>query len=448
MSGCSPWTFLLGALIPVSSSWSLPPPSFVRPVLPVARSLSSRLHGGVGVAESYSWTEEQFEIEVTLAVPAGTSAKDVEFKCASESLDLRLRGGADGGARVLLDGARRTRGKICVDGTFWSLEGAGPDRAVTVALEKHFVPASREGGLQTFDALTDFDWGGLYPDDEAEVSHRKYDVAEDLDVREYAAKLGVDIDNIDMSKVNRTMFGAGLDEEGAAGAGEEEGAGSHFNITQATLEQLTRVGLAKEVVRQGDGTEYEMGADGRLNDERTFSMLGKDVSDDELREAGIAGGRPGGGVPAMFTEQSVPVEEAPGYRSSFDAGPAAGAGIIEDEIVETELTAEHDGAEDMADIPDAADEAGTVGTAKAAPAATGDAPRAAAPTDGSTEAEASANRGATVAAGAAAPADPIDMLTVVKLKQILKAQGLKVGGTKQILRERLRAHVSTLLQEE
>jgi hypothetical protein len=95
-----------------------------------------------------------------------------------------------------------------------------------------------------------------------------------------------------MSKVNRTMFGAGLDEEGAAGAGEEgstahDNAGSHFNITQATLEQLTRVGLAKEVVRQGDGTEYEMGTDGRLNDERTFSMLGKDVSDDELREAGF-----------------------------------------------------------------------------------------------------------------------------------------------------------------
>lgn len=183
-------------------------------------SKTSSLYSGVGVANAYSWNEEQFEIEVKLSVPARTSAKDVKFKCSSESIDLRLANCVDNegntSEKVLLDGSRRTRGKICVDGTFWSIEG-NPDmeREIIVTIEKLFVPTSSEAGMQTFDTLTDFDWGGLYPNDEEEVSHRNYDEAQELNVREYAAKLGVDIDNIDMSKVNKTMFGAGLGNEGA-----------------------------------------------------------------------------------------------------------------------------------------------------------------------------------------------------------------------------------------
>ena len=130
---------------------------------------------------------------------------------------------------------QRTCGKVCVDRIFWSLEGTGPDRAVRVTLEKHFLPASREGRLQNVDALTGFDWNRLYPVNKAEVLHQKYDMVEDLHVREYAVKLGVDIDNINMSKVNRTLFGAVLDKEGATGAGKDESAGSHFNITQTAL---------------------------------------------------------------------------------------------------------------------------------------------------------------------------------------------------------------------
>ena len=42
--------------------------------------------------------------------------------------------------------------------------------------------------------------------------------------------------------------------------------------------------------------------------------------------------------------------------------------------------------------------------------------------------------------------DPIDLLTVRKLKEILKSQGLKVSGNKKELQDRLRAQVNSLLQ--
>mmetsp|Transcript_7891 Transcript_7891/g.14274 ORF Transcript_7891/g.14274 Transcript_7891/m.14274 type:complete len:479 (-) Transcript_7891:59-1495(-) len=469
--------FLLGALLSASWSWlntlafssSLPNNPFIRSSV-VEPSRTSSLYDGVGVADTYSWNEEQFELEVKLTVPAGTSAKDVKFKCSSESIDLRLLNGASNdddddsnskGERLLLDGSRRTRGKICADGTFWSIEG-NPDkeREITITIEKLFLPASSGSGTETFDAVTDFDWGGLYPNDEEEVSHRKYDEAEELNVREYAAKLGVDIDNIDMSKVNKTMFGSGLGDEAessldglddvAEGGNGDDGNtvqnkndGFRFNITQATLDQLTKSGLAKEVLQQGDGTEYELGSDGSLDEERKFSMLGKEVSEDELREAGIMGGNGGSnvGVPAMFAERSLPVEEAPGYQKTYDAGNSLGDGIIESEIVESEITSDNDdidiisGTAEKLDCAVEVDEQHEESTADSA-------------LEADLYNEKSEEIADKVSSNDDEPMDPIDMLTVVKLKDILRAQGLKVSGTKQILRDRLRNHVNTLLQEE
>ena len=52
-------------------------------------------------------------------------------------------------------------------------------------------------------------------------------------------------------------------------------------------------------------------------------------------------------------------------------------------------------------------------------------------------------KGADAAAGAT---DPIDQLTVKRLREILKSQGLKVGGSKKELQERLRRQVNSLLQ--
>jgi len=406
-------------------------------------SSSSALNAGVGVASSYSWKEEQFEIELTISVPPQTSAKNIKFKCSSDAIDLRLKNtDADADAeeeKILLDGKRKMRGKICVDGTFWSIadapisskaavaDGEKRSREITIAIEKHFVPVSTIGGQQTYDTATDFDWGGIYPNDEEEVTHRQYDEPEELDVREYAAKLGVDIDNLDMSKVDKTMFGAGLSggnnpldgsEDGEDNQGNEVSNnkknknGFHFDIEQATLDQLTRSGLAKEIVQQADGSEYN------LDDETEFSMLGKDILAEELREAGIvSGSRPvGSSVPDFWQKASVPVEEVNGFEQTYEDG------IIEQDIVEREGRDDELINGSSNDNENAATES-TLQTASL--------------DEDKKEEKQETNEG-----------DPIDSLTVVKLKEVLKAQGLKTSGTKQVLRDRLRKHVEALLQEE
>jgi len=402
---------------------------------------------------------------VTIPVPPKTSAKNIKFKCSSEGIDLRLNNNNNNNGeeeeedQILLDGTRKMRGKICVDGTFWSIadaatttssskvdgENISNPREITISIEKHFVPASTVGGQQTFDAVTDFDWGGIYPNDEEEVTHRTYDEPEELNVREYAAKLGVDIDNLDMSKVDKTMFGAGLSgendplddvEEGQGGATPSSSSsgnanekkknkkGLHFDIEQATLDQLTRSGLAKEIVQQGDGTEYN------LDDETEFSMLGKDILAEELREAGIVttGSSSSPTVPDVWQESSVPVEEVPGYQKTYDVVGDDG-GIIVGDIVETEVVAEDDSSndddsddEESVDLPKGELKSASVGGEQ--------------------------KEKEEVKAADSKETDPIDKLTVVKLKEILKAQGLKQSGTKQILRDRLRNHVDTLLQQE
>ena len=383
---------------------------------------TSALNGGVGVANTYSWTEEQFEIEVKLSVPPRTSTKDVKFKCSSNSIDLRLLNNCNGNIekdeKILLNGSRQTRGKICMDGTFWSIDGPNNDtknRTITITIEKHFVPISSSGGTLTYDTLTDFDWGGLYPNDEDEVISRKYDEAEELNVREYAQKLGVDIDNIDMNKVNRTMFGAGLADQATNALGgfdesdgmqSSNGKGFHFNITQSTLDQLTKVGLAKEVIQQSDGKEYELGQDSALSEENIFSMLGKDITNDELREAGIVGdivkntfGTSASSIPEMWEQQTVPVEEAPGYRETYDGGSDED-GIIKSEIVEREVIASSGKNDDVAEVKNVAtqveDELNNEGEEEEGASAT--------------------TKGAQ---------DPIDLLTVSRLKEILRQQGLK-----------------------
>jgi hypothetical protein len=246
-------------------------------------------------------------------------------------------------------------------------------------------------------------------------------------------------DNIDMTKVNKTMFGAGLRDDSFVS--EEElvnnvnSDGFRFNITQTTLDQLAKVGLAKEIIQQGDGSEYELGTGGSSvnNDERkTFSMLGKDISEDELRMAGImalSGGRRGNTIPTIWDTQTIPVEEALGYQKTFDVGNSFSLadGIIEKEVFDYEISSK--GVKDM--LPN------TVNGEEVERIWIDDSMNEVI----SNDAEDSNNSSSMLL-------DPIDMLTVVRLKEILREQGLKTSGTKQKLRDRLRTHVHSLLQEE
>lgn len=227
------------------------------------RPSSTQLFGGIGIADTYRWEETQYEIDVTVPVPAGTRAKRIKFRATPNSVHLAIMGwnGDTANDIVLLDGDRQMRGQVSVDGTYWAIadgENDDPDddrRQITVTIEKMIVEPQDQ--FEVFE----YDWGGVYPNDEDEVSERKYDEPEELDVREYAKSLGVDIDNINMSMVDKTMFSSGL------------------NMTQSTMDELSKAGYVKEVTQQGDGQEFTTGEDGSAV---PFNSLGDNIGADEI----------------------------------------------------------------------------------------------------------------------------------------------------------------------
>jgi hypothetical protein len=223
------------------------------------------LLSGRGVATNYTWEEEAFEIEVTVNVPKGTFAKDIHFKASPSNIDLRLTQQTESGQEeiVLMDKTRKLKGRVLMDGTYWEISDAedfnNEYRQVTVTIEKN-IRAPKDD----FDVV-EFDWKGVYSlEDEGEVSERTYDVAEVLDTRAYAASLGVDIDNIDMSLVDKTMFTSGL------------------NLTNSALDGLTEAGYLKEVTQQGDGSEWVTGEEGEAV---PYSSFGDGVSKEEVQES-------------------------------------------------------------------------------------------------------------------------------------------------------------------
>jgi hypothetical protein len=261
-------------------------------------SSTTRLFAGDGRARNYTWHEEALEIEVSVKVPKQTRAKDILFKATSRSIDLRLSPSSEGEPTVvLLDGSRQTRGRINLDGTFWMIsdvDGGSSDhhRVVTVTIEKlHRTPRD------DFEVI-DYDWKGVYAqEDPDEVEWRQYDEPEPLNVREYAANMGVDIDNINMSMVDKTMFSSGL------------------NLTKSSMDQMKEAGLLQEVTRQADGREFT------INEEdgtpQAFTPYGDAVHPDELVDKSVV--KPSTteqspSIPFLDTNspwhQTVPVEDA------------------------------------------------------------------------------------------------------------------------------------------
>ncbi len=327
--------------------------AFAPKILPSSEKISTKLYGGIGIAKSYSWKEEQYEIELKVRVPESTKAKEIKYEAKSKSISLQV------GDEMLLDGSRKMRGMIDIDGTFWSLldsdEHDGRDLVITI--EKLILPPN-----DPFEVV-EFDWGGIYPDDEDEIEKKTYDEPEELDVREYAASLGVDIDNINMTMVDKNMFSSGL------------------NMTRSTLDEMTKAGYVKEVTRQGNQEFLDDGAENV-----PFRPLGDNIGSDEISAAGIdMNNIPKPSQNPYMTQaspwlQTMPVEEA---RT--------------DEMGTTEQSKDITGLEEKETN------------------------------------EKSAMK------------DPIDLLTVTKLKEVLRREGLKVSGNKEVLKERLKSHVQTVM---
>lgn len=335
------------------------------------------MFSGMGIATNYTWKEEAYELDVSVQVPSHVRAKDIVFAATSRSIDLRLRD-VDSKNKttdiILLDKQRPLRGKVNIDGTYWVIDDAEPNcqvandslgknhRLITVTIEK-IIKTPRDD----FE-IVDYDWKGVYAvEDDGEITMRSYDKPEPLDVREYAASLGVDIDNIDMNKVDKTMFG------------------SNLNMTRETLNTLNDAGyLAKdEVTRQSDDSEYVTDEEGNAVQ---VSPLGEPILRSQAQSS----------VPSVipFVDNDSPWNKTNTKRATV--------------LQQTRNLTRAAFADDSLKVSNEVNEF-TKSDAKNA-------------------------------------IDPIDLLTVKKMKEILKSQGLKVSGSKKELQERLRSQVNALLQ--
>jgi len=216
--------------------------SVIPTVLNTNKCSSSVLWDGVGVAKDYEWLEDFMEIEIRVKVPKEIRPKNIHFTAKPFSIDLRYDATEteEDTTVVLLDSSRKLRGRVACDGTFWNIEenDTTDSRTIVVTLEKNIRPPADD-----FDTI-DYDWGGVYLEEtEDEIISRNYTDLEEMDIREYAGRMGVDIDNINMSQVDKTMFSSGLLSKEA-------------NMTQSTVDKLRERGLATEVTQQKDGTEY------------------------------------------------------------------------------------------------------------------------------------------------------------------------------------------------
>lgn len=303
-------------------------------------------------------------------MPQDARASDIAFKAKPDSIELKLKSKTEGDDDILLlDPSRKLRGRVVLDGTYWVIadpeKGAStdeePHRVVTVTIEKQIRTPKDD-----FDVI-EYDWNGVYEDDEEEVTYRKYDEPEELNVREYAASMGVDIDNIDMNLVDKTMFTSGL------------------NLTQSTFDNMKDAGLMTEVTEQTDGSEWIVGEDG---EKVPFSSMGQGVSQSEMKSA-----KAPSPIPFLDTNSpwhtSVPLDKAKEVKDQQTASSEAEA--------EVPVATKEKTSEPPAEIPKDAK-------------------------------------------------DPIDTLTVAKLKEVLRSRGLKVSGNKKELQERLRAEVQSMLQ--
>jgi hypothetical protein len=169
-----------------------------------------------------------------------------------------------------------------------------------------------------------------------------------------------------MSLVDKTMFSSGL------------------NLTQSSLDSLTRAGMTKEVTQQSDGSEWTTDEEGY---KVPFSSMGDSVSKEELQESNAAPR-----IPFLDTDspwhKAVPVAET--------------AEFIKSETNVSSEDTDKKKAEKKKELQKQREDRAV---------------------------------------------DPIGTVTVSRLKDILRSRGLKVSGNKKELQDRLRAEVNSMLKD-
>jgi len=297
----------------------------------------------------------------------------------------------------LLDPNRKLRGRIAMDGTYWVISDPDGDdtgennieeeqtgdkhREIIVTIEKQIRSPKDE-----FDII-EYDWNGLYVDDEDEVSYRKYDEPEELNVREYAASMGVDIDNIDMSLVDKSMFSSGL------------------NLEKSALDSIKDAGLMKEVTEQRDGSEWITDDDG---ERKPFQSLGRGISTEEMQSS-----------KKQTTSTSTSTNLPPKILSSIDSESSQQESVVVVGVKDANQTLKKEttstGSKNPMDNVENNNNCNKLN-----------------------KQEKKEKKDAK---------DPVDNLSVAKLKEVLRSRGLKVSGNKKELKERLRSEIQSMLVE-
>lgn len=366
-------------------------------------SKTTRLWAGRGVAANYTWTEDQFEIEVSFTVPKRVRASHVHFKATSTSIDLRYHHRQrhteindndndrnDDDMIILLDKNRKLKGKINLDGTYWLIaddddDHAADHRLITVTIEKH-IPRNRDD----FTPI-EYDWKAVYLTPDPTITVVEYDKPEPLNVREYAASMGVDVDNIDMSKVDKTMFSSGL------------------NVTKSTLDTMYQSGLlSKETItRQTDGTEYTV--DDETGDPVPYSLLDHKKNNNK-----------------KILNKEEEDDDDDDMEDDDDDDEASGA-----EMATTTTTAAGNTTTVIRQVRNMTRAAFAMDSAAL---------------KATTMEKDNKKKNKKENQPAVEEKDPIEGLTVARLKQMLRSQGLPVSGNKAVLQDRLRRQVNALLQ--
>lgn len=188
-----------------------------------------------------------------------------------------------------------------------------------------------------------------------------------------------------MSMVDKTMFTSGL------------------NLTKSSLDSLSNAGLVKEVTKQSDGSEWTTNSDG---EKVPFSSMGDGVSTQEVEQAAATTTQSPPKIPFLDTDspwhKAVPVDKKNEEEGTF---------TINNDNLNSTTTSEID--------------------------VDADAEKA--------KKKRSMKKEQLSKARQNAASDPIETLTVARLKEILRSQGLKVSGNKKELQERLRSEVQTML---
>ena len=176
---------------------------------------------------------------------------------------------------------------------------------------------------------------------------------------------------------------------------------SGLNTTQSSLEGLTKAGYLQEqqVTQQGDGSEWVTGEDG---EQVPFSSFGNDISPKEASSSKI---------PFLDTSspwnKAIPVDKkqefiANATKAAVEEAEELG-GREEKEEKTTATTATQTDSQKMKEL---------------------------------------VNQRKMKAK------DPIENLTVARLKEVLKSNGLKVSGNKRELQDRMRAHVNSMMRKQ